>query len=225
MTLRLRLVCRFPGHDKTSAYHRESSLRLRLVCRVCGHDKTSACHRESSLRLRLMCRFSGHDKTSACYRGSHHSSWRDRHAYEIHARRVCVAGLRSAFIFAEGNIKWETSLFQITAVFPTALSQSNISFRSYNTPVFVFNVGTSSRATNQSVSLLIFMPWEFCLFICYMVNILKIHLLDGDSSHSMDTSGIKRPGPEADHSSPSSAEVKNGGAIPPFSHMSAWRSA
>jgi hypothetical protein len=32
--------------------------------------------------------------------------------------------------------------------------------------------------------------------------------------------GVKRPGREAGHSPPSSAEVKNGGAIPPFPHMS-----
>jgi hypothetical protein len=31
--------------------------------------------------------------------------------------------------------------------------------------------------------------------------------------------GIKRPGREADHSPPYSAEVKNGGAIPPLTHM------
>jgi hypothetical protein len=35
--------------------------------------------------------------------------------------------------------------------------------------------------------------------------------------------GIKWPGPEADHSPPSSVEVKNGGAIPPLPHMSSWR--
>jgi hypothetical protein len=32
--------------------------------------------------------------------------------------------------------------------------------------------------------------------------------------------GGKQPGPEADHSSPSSAEVKNCGATPSFHHMS-----
>jgi hypothetical protein len=31
--------------------------------------------------------------------------------------------------------------------------------------------------------------------------------------------GAKRPGREADHSPPSSAEVKNGGAIPPLPHV------
>jgi hypothetical protein len=37
--------------------------------------------------------------------------------------------------------------------------------------------------------------------------------------------GVKRPGREADHSPPSNAEVKNGGAIPPLSHMPSWHSA
>jgi hypothetical protein len=36
---------------------------------------------------------------------------------------------------------------------------------------------------------------------------------------------VKRPGLEADHSPPSSAEVKNGEAIPPLSYMSSWHSA
>jgi hypothetical protein len=36
---------------------------------------------------------------------------------------------------------------------------------------------------------------------------------------------IKRPGRKADHSPPSSAEVKNGGAIPPLSRKSSWRGA
>jgi hypothetical protein len=31
--------------------------------------------------------------------------------------------------------------------------------------------------------------------------------------------GVKRPGREADHSPPSNAEVKNGGAIPSLAHM------
>jgi hypothetical protein len=33
---------------------------------------------------------------------------------------------------------------------------------------------------------------------------------------------VRRPGREADHSSPPSAEVKNGGAVPPFPHTSSW---
>jgi hypothetical protein len=37
--------------------------------------------------------------------------------------------------------------------------------------------------------------------------------------------GVKMPVREADHSPPSSAEVKNGGAIPPLSHMSSWHGA
>jgi hypothetical protein len=36
--------------------------------------------------------------------------------------------------------------------------------------------------------------------------------------------GVKRSGSEADHS-PSTDEVKNGGAMPPLSHVSSWRSA
>jgi hypothetical protein len=35
--------------------------------------------------------------------------------------------------------------------------------------------------------------------------------------------GVKRPGREADHSPPSSAEVKNGTAIPPLPYTSLWR--
>jgi hypothetical protein len=34
--------------------------------------------------------------------------------------------------------------------------------------------------------------------------------------------GVKRPGLEADHSPPSSAEFKNGGTIPPLPHMFSW---
>jgi hypothetical protein len=37
--------------------------------------------------------------------------------------------------------------------------------------------------------------------------------------------GVKRPGSEADHSPPTSAEVKSGGAIPPLPHRSSWRGA
>jgi hypothetical protein len=35
--------------------------------------------------------------------------------------------------------------------------------------------------------------------------------------------GLKRPGREADHSPPSSAEVKSGAAIPQFLYTSSWR--
>jgi hypothetical protein len=35
----------------------------------------------------------------------------------------------------------------------------------------------------------------------------------------------KRPGCEVDHSTPSTAEVKNGGAIPPAPHVYSWRDA
>jgi hypothetical protein len=37
--------------------------------------------------------------------------------------------------------------------------------------------------------------------------------------------GLKRQRRESDHSPPSSAEVKNGGAIPPLPHTSSWRGA
>jgi hypothetical protein len=39
------------------------------------------------------------------------------------------------------------------------------------------------------------------------------------------SSGVKRPGSEADNSPPSSTEVKNGEAIPPRPHMYSWRGA
>jgi hypothetical protein len=35
---------------------------------------------------------------------------------------------------------------------------------------------------------------------------------------------VKRPGREADHSPSSSAELKNGGAIPPLPYKSSWHS-
>jgi hypothetical protein len=37
--------------------------------------------------------------------------------------------------------------------------------------------------------------------------------------------GVKRPVREADHSPPSGAQAKDGGAIPPLPHMSSWHSA
>jgi hypothetical protein len=37
--------------------------------------------------------------------------------------------------------------------------------------------------------------------------------------------GVKQPDREADHSPPSSVDVKNGGAIPPLLSMSSWLSA
>jgi hypothetical protein len=36
---------------------------------------------------------------------------------------------------------------------------------------------------------------------------------------------LKRPKCEADHSPPSSTEIKNSGAIPPLPHTSLWRGA
>jgi hypothetical protein len=40
-----------------------------------------------------------------------------------------------------------------------------------------------------------------------------------------DFPGVKRPGREADHSHPSSAKAKNGGAIPPLPHMFSWHNS
>jgi hypothetical protein len=37
--------------------------------------------------------------------------------------------------------------------------------------------------------------------------------------------GVKRPVCEADYSSPSNVQVKNGGAIPPLHHTSSWHGA
>jgi hypothetical protein len=37
--------------------------------------------------------------------------------------------------------------------------------------------------------------------------------------------GVKRLGSEADYSPRSSAEVKNGGTLPPLPHVSSWHSA
>jgi hypothetical protein len=36
---------------------------------------------------------------------------------------------------------------------------------------------------------------------------------------------VKRPGGEVGHSPPSSAKVKNGGALPPLPNTSSWRGA
>jgi hypothetical protein len=46
--------------------------------------------------------------------------------------------------------------------------------------------------------------------------------------HSMCTGSVPRgkaAGVEADHPPPSSAEVKNGGAVPPHPHTASWYSA
>jgi hypothetical protein len=39
------------------------------------------------------------------------------------------------------------------------------------------------------------------------------------------STGIKRPGHEADHSLAPTVEVKNGGVLPTLPHMSSWHSA
>jgi hypothetical protein len=41
----------------------------------------------------------------------------------------------------------------------------------------------------------------------------------------MISSGVNQLGHEADHSPPSSAEIRNGRTIPPVPHVSSWHSA
>jgi hypothetical protein len=47
----------------------------------------------------------------------------------------------------------------------------------------------------------------------------------GSGARPASCPGSKAAGREADHSPPSSADVKNGGAIPPLPHMSSWHGA
>jgi hypothetical protein len=47
----------------------------------------------------------------------------------------------------------------------------------------------------------------------------------GTGYHRELSPGVKRTGREADHSPPTSAKVKNGGAIPPLPHAFLWRGA
>jgi hypothetical protein len=72
------------------------------------------------------------------------------------------------------------------------------------------------------------------LTICAVKGFSLLHSMQTNSgafpaAYSMSTGrtfpGDKAQGREADHSPPSSVEVKNGGAIPPFPHMSLWHSA
>jgi hypothetical protein len=60
-------------------------------------------------------------------------------------------------------------------------------------------------------------------------NLSLLHIIQSVSGsrpafHQMETGGsfpgVKKQGREVDHSPPSNAEVKNGGAIPPLPHMS-----
>jgi hypothetical protein len=48
--------------------------------------------------------------------------------------------------------------------------------------------------------------------------------LVSNGHHGLLSPGLKRPGCEADHSSPSSAEVEKGAAVPPLSPLSSWHS-
>jgi hypothetical protein len=53
----------------------------------------------------------------------------------------------------------------------------------------------------------------------------KAHLASYPMSTGSTFPGVKRSGREADHSLPSSAKVKDGGAMPPLPHTSSWRGA
>jgi hypothetical protein len=61
-------------------------------------------------------------------------------------------------------------------------------------------------------------PRDFSLFHKIQTTLGPIQLVPGIVSP-----GVKRRGPEVDHSPLSSAEVKNDGAMPPLSHTSSWR--
>jgi hypothetical protein len=61
-------------------------------------------------------------------------------------------------------------------------------------------------------------------------NLSLLHSVQTDpeahpASYPMGTRGVKRQGRVADHSPPSSAEVKKSEAIHPLPHMSSWHSA
>jgi hypothetical protein len=58
---------------------------------------------------------------------------------------------------------------------------------------------------------------RYIAYSCFMMN---IQWVPGASSL-----GVKRPGSEANHSPPSSTEVKNGGDIPQLPYTSSWRGA
>jgi hypothetical protein len=64
-------------------------------------------------------------------------------------------------------------------------------------------------------------------FVTYLLALS--HNMYGVGSYSLGTGavspGLKRKGHGTRHSPPSSAEVKNGEAIPPLPSMSSWRSA
>jgi hypothetical protein len=62
---------------------------------------------------------------------------------------------------------------------------------------------------------------------CYLLHSVQTGCGAHPASYEMGTTwfpaGVKCPGREADHSSPSSAELKNGGTIPSLPHVSSQR--
>jgi hypothetical protein len=52
-----------------------------------------------------------------------------------------------------------------------------------------------------------------------------VHLASYPTEPGALSPGVKRQGREANQLPPSSAEIKNGGAIPQLTHTSSWRSA
>jgi hypothetical protein len=59
----------------------------------------------------------------------------------------------------------------------------------------------------------------------FVFSILSNRALEPTQYHGLFPWGVKQPGHEADYSSPSSAEVKNGGPIPPVPYASSWSGA
>jgi hypothetical protein len=63
----------------------------------------------------------------------------------------------------------------------------------------------------------------------FYVYLFLTYILCEPASSPMGTGaffpGVKQPGHEADHSPPSSAEVKNDGAVPQLCHMFSWHGA
>jgi hypothetical protein len=58
-----------------------------------------------------------------------------------------------------------------------------------------------------------------------LLNVVQTGFGTHPASYPMGTPGVKRPGRVADHSPPTSAEVKEFGSIHPLLHTPSWRSA
>jgi hypothetical protein len=71
----------------------------------------------------------------------------------------------------------------------------------------------------------LFSAWQDFLFFAASIPALRLNHPPIQWVPWAISPGLKKPGCEADHSPPSSAEVKNGGAIPPLPCMTSWHSA